>query len=175
MTNTPARLTIEHARVADVDRVAPLFDAYRQFYGAESDLAAARSFLAERLARSESVIVLAALEPHEGGESVVAGFAQLYPSFSSLALARSIVLNDLYVATAWRGRGVARRLIDEVVEYAGRAGAVRIELATQHTNKHALRLYEGRGFVRDTEFVHLDLAVYRKDAELLEPGARSKT
>ena len=155
MMNVPVGLMVEPARIADVDRVAPLFDAYRQFYGAKPDLLAARGFLAERLTLRESVVLLATLEARRGGERVVAGFAQLYPMFSSVALGRSIVLNDLFVAAEWRQLGVARRLLDEVAAHAGRAGAVRIELATQHTNLNALRLYEANGYLRDTEFTHL--------------------
>ncbi|HEX5436120.1 MAG TPA: GNAT family N-acetyltransferase [Gemmatimonadaceae bacterium] len=160
MSETPGRVVVTPARPADVDRVAPLFDAYRQFYGAAPDLGAARAFLSERLARGESVVLIAAVEPPHGeGEIVAAGFTQLYPSFSSLALAPTVVLNDLFVAPERRGMGVARRLIEAVVAHARSTGAVRIELATQHTNSRALRLYERLGFVRDTEFVHLSVAV----------------
>lgn len=161
---------VEHARIADVGRVAPLFDAYRQFYGAEPNLPAACSFLAERLARNESIVLLASLEPNEGSDSAVAGFVQLYPSFSSLALGRSIVLNDLFVAAAYRRRGVARRLIREAVAYAQRVGAVRIELTTQRTNQHALWLYQTHGFLPDTEFVHLSIAVCACTGDAFEPG-----
>ena len=150
---------VESALPEDVNRIAPLFDAYRQFYGAESDLPAAHSFLSQRLTHGESVVLLASLVPHPEDYSVVAGFAQLYPSFSSLGLGRSLVLNDLYVAPAWRRLGIARCLVNEVLAYARRAGALRIELATQCTNQSALRLYEVLGFVRDTEFVHLGLEV----------------
>jgi ribosomal protein S18 acetylase RimI-like enzyme len=159
MTETHTQVVVEVARLADVDRVASLFDAYRQFYGAESDLPAARDFLAERLSRCESVVLLATLEPYGKGGSVAAGFAQLYPSFSSVSLGRLIVLNDLYVAPAWRRLGVARDLVSGAVAYAGRAGAVRVELSTQHTNRNALLLYESEGFERDTEFVHLARAL----------------
>ena len=50
---------VRQAGPGDVDAVAPLFDAYRQFYQQSSDPALARAFIAERLARSESVIFLA--------------------------------------------------------------------------------------------------------------------
>ena len=159
MTRGPARLVVEPAHLADADRVAPLFDAYRQFYGAASDIPAARVFLAGRLSRCESVVLLASLEIDGEGGGIAAGFTQLYPTFSSVALGRSMVLNDLFVVPACRRLGVARRLVAEAVEYARRAGAVRIELATQHTNRNALWLYESEGFVRDTEFVHLGRAL----------------
>jgi ribosomal protein S18 acetylase RimI-like enzyme len=159
MTRTPTRLVVEQARIADVDRVALLFDSYRQFYGAAPDLEAARSFIAERLTLRESIVLMAVPERREGGDALAAGFAQLYPSFSSVALAPIVVLNDLFVAPLWRRLGVARCLVEEAVAYARKSGAVRIELATQLTNRHALRLYESQGFVRDEQFIHLDLAL----------------
>ena len=89
----------------DVDAVAPLFDAYRQFYQQPSDPALARAFIAERLARSESVIFLA----ERDGQAV--GFVQLYPLFSSTAARprRLWLLNDLFVSPVGpRRRGGAR-------------------------------------------------------------------
>jgi ribosomal protein S18 acetylase RimI-like enzyme len=159
MIDSAIRLLVEPAHLSDIDLVAPLFDSYRQFYGAPPDLPAARDFLEARLARGESVVLMAILESEDGGNDAVAGFAQLYPSFSSLALARTMVLNDLFVAPEYRRLGVARRLVEEYVEYARRACAVRIELATQLTDGNALALYESEGFARDTEFVHLERAL----------------
>ena len=37
------------------------------------------------------------------------------------------------------------------------AGALRIEIATQHTNIDALSLYQARGYAVDTAFAHLSL------------------
>lgn len=158
MTVSAPCLVVAPAHVSDVDLVAPLFDAYRRFYGAAADLPAAREFLTQRLSCGESVILLAILESVDGEGDSVAGFAQLYPAFSSLALRRVMVLNDLFVAPECRRMGVARRLLEESIAFARRAGAVRIELATHHTNENALALYESEGFVRDTDFVHLSRA-----------------
>ena len=94
---------------AQVELVAPLFDAYRQFYGLLSDLAGAHRFLAERLERQESVIFLAVLDRagRAEGEEVAAGFTQLYPSFSSERMGRIWILNDLFV----RAGGVRLQLL----------------------------------------------------------------
>ena len=89
----------------------------------------------------------------------IVGFAQNYRSFSSVSLGPIIILNDLFVAPAWRGRGVGQLLIEETARLAKTEGAVRVEIATQHTNTGAKRLYESLGFVADTEFVHLSRSV----------------
>jgi hypothetical protein len=54
-------ITVRKATITDLDLVAPLFDAYRQFYRQPPDLELARQFLSERLQRGESIILLAAL------------------------------------------------------------------------------------------------------------------
>ena len=77
-------ILVQRATLADLDLIAPLFDAYRQFYQQAPDLALARAFLRKRLERDESVILLA-LRPDRSA----AGFTQLFPSFSS-AKARRI-------------------------------------------------------------------------------------
>lgn len=164
MPGSAIRLLVEPAHLSDVELIAPLFDAYREFYGAASDIAAARDFLVARLSCGESVVLMAIAEFGEGDRDSVAGFAQLYPSFSSLALRRSMILNDLYVAPDHRRVGVGRRLLRESIAYALRVGAARVELATEITNANALALYESEGFERETEFVHLSRATLRDHA-----------
>jgi ribosomal protein S18 acetylase RimI-like enzyme len=150
---------IERARVEDTDSIAPLFDAYRQFYGAAPDLRGARAFIAARLERDESVVLLARALPRASDPPSAVGFAQLYPSFSSVSLGAIIVLNDLFVLPSWRRSSVARSLIAETVRHGERVGAIRIHLSTQRTNAPARRLYQSLDFIADQEFVHLSLAL----------------
>ena len=49
--------TIRRASIQDLDRLVPLLDAYRQFYGQPSDLIIARQFLGDRLTRNESIVL----------------------------------------------------------------------------------------------------------------------
>ncbi len=139
-------LTIRQASLADLDELASLFDGYRQFYGRASDLAAARAFLLARFDHGESVVFIA----HQGGKPV--GFTQLYPSFSSVSLARVFVLNDLYVDAAARQGGVGRQLLEAAVAHGRAVGAVRLMLSTATTNLTAQSVYEGAGWKRDEQF-----------------------
>jgi ribosomal protein S18 acetylase RimI-like enzyme len=146
--------TIGLATAADAERVAPLFDAYRQFYGLPPDLPLARQFVADRLTRSESVVLLACAAPPE---SRPLGFVQMYPSFSSLQAARVYVLYDLFVAPAARRGGVGRRLMAAAAEEARQRGAVSLTLSTARTNVAAQRLYESLGWVCDEDFYEYNL------------------
>jgi ribosomal protein S18 acetylase RimI-like enzyme len=154
-------VTTRLATERDLDRVAPLFDAYRQFYGQPSDVALARRFVSERLREAESVVLLA--ESDDGGTTSALGFTQLYPSFSSVSAARIWILNDLFVAPEARGRGVARGLLDAARAHAERTGARRLVLSTARTNAAAQRLYESTGWVRDDAFLHYALELAPND------------
>jgi ribosomal protein S18 acetylase RimI-like enzyme len=160
----PARFVIERAGVEDAARVAPLFDAYRQFYGATSDLPGAHAFIAARLERSESVVLLARELATTREHAGAVGFAQLYPSFSSVSLGPIVVLNDLFVLPSWRRSSVARSLIAATLRHGEHVGAIRIELSTQSTNAPALRLYRSLEFDTDLEFTHMSLDVQRPSA-----------
>ena len=145
---------IHQATPSDIDRLAPLFDGYRQFYGKSSDVEAARQFLYERFKNYQSVIFLANAE---NGETV--GFAQLFPSFSSFSMARTFILNDLFVVPGGRRHGAGAMLLDAVDQYGRSVGAIRITLSTGIENGSAKALYLSRGWKQDEAFhvFHLGL------------------
>lgn len=147
-----AAITATRATLDDADALAPLFDAYRVFYGRASDRALARAFLRERLQRDESVIFIAR-DP--AGEAL--GFTQLYPSFSSVSARRIWVLNDLFVSPAARHRGVARMLMECARAFAADTGALRLVLETAEDNRPAQALYESLGYVRESGTRHYAL------------------
>jgi GNAT superfamily N-acetyltransferase len=146
-------ITIRQAVLADLDVVAGLFDGYRQFYDQVSDLVAARNFLQARFEHGQSVILLAESQ----GQAV--GFTQLYPSFSSVSMARVFVLNDLFVAPIARRLGVGEALLTAASEHARQLGAVRLSLTTNVQNLPAQSLYASMGWERDQKFYAYHLAL----------------
>ena len=138
--------TIRQAVLADLSVVAPLFDSYRQFYGRSSDLGAAEAFLRERFSHGESIVFLA----YAAGAP--SGFTQLYPSFSSVSLARTFILNDLFVVASARRSGIASALLRAATDYARSLGAIRVTLNTDLQNTTAQAVYEAGGWKRDREF-----------------------
>ena len=147
--------TVRQAGTPDTEVVAPLFDAYRQFYEQPADRALARAFIAERLERGDSVIFLAERDGR------VVGFTQLYPLFSStVARPRRLwLLNDLFVAPEARGGGIGRALMARARRLAEETGACGLELATARTNTVAQRLYESLGYRRDDQFLRYELGL----------------
>lgn len=159
-TETPSMssLVVRQAVLADLEPAAVLFDACRQFQGQPADLGAARAFLRARFEHGQSVVFLAheaaAAGPHEARAdgSGALGFAQLYPSFSSVALARVFILNDLFVAEAGRRRGVASALLAAVEAHAWAMGACRVTLNVALENREGQALYLARGWAPDAQF-----------------------
>ena len=144
----PAAMPVQIVRAgpADAERIAPLFDAYRQFYKQKPDLPGARVFVGERLRRDESVIFLAL-----AGEEAI-GFVQLYPCFSSTSMKRMWILNDLYVVPEARRHGAARALMERARQWAVETRADGLWLETAVDNHPGQRLYESLGWKRDNDF-----------------------
>ena len=140
-------VTIRRAEQTDVPELARLFDLYRQFYNRSSDISGAERFLAERLQKGESVVFVA-----EGLKGELLGFTQLYPSFTSIGMARSWILNDLYVVECRRRTGVGRLLMRAAHELAIETGARSINLETQNENTKAQALYESLGYEVESSF-----------------------
>lgn len=138
---------IRRADESDLNQLSELFDLYRRFYGRESDLAAARDFLAARLSAQESVIFVAQMK-----SGALAGFTQLYPTFSSISAKRAWILNDLYVREEYRKQRIASRLLEQVKEFARSAECAWVSLQTAKDNVQAQALYRKHGFVQDEYF-----------------------
>jgi ribosomal protein S18 acetylase RimI-like enzyme len=137
-------LSVRPATIEDLTAAVELFQGYLRFYEREHALDAVRRFLRERLAGGDSIIYLAF------DEQAPIGLAQVYPTFSSLSLARSWVLNDLFVDPEARGTGAGRALLRAVTAAAARAGAAYVALETAELNRRAQGLYESEGFTVET-------------------------
>lgn len=159
--NDSGNVNIKRAGADDLDAIAPLFDAYRRFYGQAADIARARTFLQGRLRRNESVILLASTtfnpSNEAGDRNAAAGFVQLYPLFSSVALKPLWLLNDLFVSPDHRKRGVARALMQHAADFARSSGAKGLMLETAVDNTPAKALYESLDWKRDEAFDHYTL------------------
>ncbi len=145
--------TVRQALLSDLEPIVPLLDGYRQFYGQPSEEAEVRAFLRQRLSQGDSVLFIA----ETAGRAV--GFTQLYPSFSTVSMARIFILNDLFVVPEARRLGVARSLLAAAVNHARAAGAIRLSLSTAIGNTAGQALYASAGWRRDHEFLTYHLAV----------------
>ncbi len=136
---------------ATIEEVAPLFNAYREFYGQLSDIQKAEQFIRERIERAESIIFLA----YKEDEAV--GFAQLFPLFSSVAMKKAFILNDLFVAKQARQQGVAQALMEQCYVYCKQENARYMMLETATDNINAQKLYEKMGMTIDSNVYYYSI------------------
>jgi GNAT superfamily N-acetyltransferase len=139
-----AELEIGPIDAASYEELLPLISAYQRFYEAERiDAERNRSFFRRFLAPSEDGMLLGA---RADGELV--GYACLYWHFSSTQAVETVLMNDLFVSSAARGRGVGRALIEASAAVARERGAAHLQWATAPDNLTAQRLYDSTGAER---------------------------
>ena len=145
-------MVIRQAAIDDLGPLSILFAEYRVFYEQTFETDAAKQFLEERLSRKESIIFIAIENDQQ------AGFIQLYPSFSSVAMKKIWILNDLFISNGHRQKGIAKSLINHVINFRKETGRNKIVLSTAYDNFNAQKLYEKLGFTR-ADFYNYEIAV----------------
>ena len=140
-------MNIIQANLDNLTQLAPLFDAYRQFYKQSPDLDGATKFIANNMANNQSTIFLA-LDDNQ----IPLGFVQLYPTWESVTMTKRWVLYDLYVAPAGRKKGVGTELMNRSKQLAKDTQASYIMLETATDNTTAQKLYEELDYKRDNDF-----------------------
>jgi GNAT superfamily N-acetyltransferase len=134
-------VTIRPVAEEDYARWLPLWDGYNAFYGRSGptalDPAVTRTTWGRFFDPDEPVHALVA---EEGGALV--GLAHYLYHRSTTAIGPNCYLQDLVTASAARGRGVGRALIEAVYAAARAAGSPRVYWQTHETNATAMRLYD---------------------------------
>jgi GNAT superfamily N-acetyltransferase len=140
---------IRKAKKEDIQSLANLFDAYRIFYGQESDIHGAMKFLEDRISGIESQIFIAVDEKEQ-----FTGFVQLYPLYSSTRMKRLWLLNDLFVVPEFRKQGISRQLIERAKTLCRQTKACGMMLETAKNNTTGNALYSSAGFTLDKDHNH---------------------
>ena len=132
------------ANLEHLDQLVSLFDAYRVWYRMDSDKETAHTFLGNRIKNDESEVYLAITN-----EGKAVGFTQLYPLYSSTQMKRTWLLNDLFLAPEYRGKGISKQLINRAKDLARTTHAAGVALETEKNNDIGNQLYPSTGFKLD--------------------------
>ena len=143
--------TIARVVERDLGELLGLMRAYCAFYDtAPADAALlelARTLIADP--QREGVQLLA-----RDADATAAGFATVFWSWDTTEAARIGIMNDLFVAPAARGAGLADRLIEAALASCGERGAVRLEWLTGPDNVRAQAVYDRVGGLREPWLVY---------------------
>jgi GNAT superfamily N-acetyltransferase len=129
---------VQHADYPDWKQ---LWDGYNAFYGRLGDSALAPDITLMTWSRFFDAYepVHALVAEVAGG---IVGLAHFLYHRSTIQVAPTCYLSDLFTADTVRGRGVGRALISAVYEHAKLAGSSRVYWPTHETNLVAMRLYD---------------------------------
>ena len=126
---------------ADYENWRVLWDGYNAFYGRSGPTALAGEITAATWSRFfDAAEPVRAIVAEESGRLL--GLTHYLFHRSTTRLHDICYLQDLFTAEAFRGRGIARALIEAVYAAARQAGSSRVYWQTQAANQTARRLYD---------------------------------
>ena len=137
-------------RPGDLPQWKLLWDGYNAFYGRKDATA-----LPEETTRTTWSRFFDAKEPVHAlvaeREGELLGLVHYIFHRTTISIAPTCYLQDLFTQETARGKGVGRALIEEVYRIAREAGSARVYWLTHETNDMAMKLYdkvaEKSGFV----------------------------
>ena len=141
--------TIRPAQFADIDELVDLlgvlFAIEEDF---DFDVARQRRGLAMILDHDRAVILVAEVEGR------VIGMCSGQLTISTAEGGVALLVEDVVVAEAWRGQGVARKLMKALGQWARARKVERLQLLADRNNEVALRFYDKLGW-QNTELICL--------------------
>ena len=128
----------------------PLWEGYNRFYGRFDATALPDAITQMTWARFfDAYEPVHAIVAEQDGELV--GLVHYLFHRSTISIALTCYLQDLFIQESTRGKGIGRKLIEAVYEQARTAGCARVYWLTHETNSIAMQLYdkvaEKSGFV----------------------------
>jgi GNAT superfamily N-acetyltransferase len=134
-------VTIRVVTRQDYAQWLPLWDGYNAFYGRSGATALPDDITRTTWARffddAEPVFGLVAER-----DGALIGLAHYIFHRSTISIADTCYMQDLYTSDAARGGGVGKALIESVYAAAAKAGSARLYWQTHETNATAMRLYD---------------------------------
>ena len=134
----------------DFQQWKPLWDGYNAFYGRKDATALPDATTQMTWSRFfDAYEPVHALVAEQSGQLL--GLAHFLFHRSTISIAPTCYLQDLFTLESARGKGIGRALIDQVYLRARQAGSSRVYWLTHESNETAMKLYdkvaEKSGFV----------------------------
>lgn len=142
---------IRGAEISDVPVIVSLLADFAAFENLSDLLTITEDDLREAMFGEGSFVEGLVCE----ADDEIAGFAIFYPRFSSFRGQRGYYLEDIYIDSAYRGRGFGEALLREIAQRAKARGFERIDFQVLEWNFAAIEFYKALGAVVEDEDKHL--------------------
>ena len=94
----------------------------------------------------------------ESSDREIVGYVAWFYSYYTWS-GKSIYIDDLYVKEPYRGKGIGSKLLDQVIDFAGKAGCHRVRWQVSDWNEQAMQLYTKIGAEIDRTKLNCDLTI----------------
>jgi|ERR1700722_17571543 GNAT superfamily N-acetyltransferase len=134
-------IVIRPVQKSDFEAWKPLWDGYNAFYGRHGETALPEEVTLRSWSRFFDPYepMNAAIAEHAGR---IVGLVHFILHRSTISIAPTCYLQDLFTLEDVRGKGVGRALIEHVYEFARRAACARVYWLTHESNATARALYD---------------------------------
>ena len=143
---------VESVSKNTLEEALPLIRAYQEFYKINAISDSKNKTFFERF--NETSSEGCQFIYRENGQAVA--FATVYFSYASSIVSKVAILNDVFTLPDFRGKGIARKLIEHCWLYAKSNGAARLQWVTAPENSAAKKLYDAM----NTNQSHWDFYTY---------------
>ncbi len=137
------KLAIRRAKVTDVPLILSLIKELAEYEKLSKDVHATEKMLKESLFGKKKYAEVLIAEYN--GED--AGFALFFHNFSTFVGKPGIYLEDIFVRPQFRGKGIGKSLLLELVKLANERNCGRIEWAVLDWNEPSINFYKKLGAV----------------------------
>jgi len=143
MTVTPGTetLTLRAAVREDCGLILEFISELADYENLKNQVSATRELLTETLfgANPAAEVIIAEWNGHP------TGFALYFPNYSTFLARPGIHLEDLFVRTEWRGRGIGKALLVHLAQLVLERGGARLDWWVLDWNRTAIEFYDRIG------------------------------
>jgi GNAT superfamily N-acetyltransferase len=134
-------IQIRPVQPSDFPQWKPLWDGYNAFYGRKDSTALPDAVTNMTWSRFfDAYEPMHALVAEQAGQLL--GLVHFLFHRSTISIAPTCYLQDLFTLESARGKGIGRALIEQVYQLARQAGSSRVYWLTHETNRTAMKLYD---------------------------------
>jgi GNAT superfamily N-acetyltransferase len=134
-------ILIRPVQQADSPQWKALWGAYNEFYGRKDSTALPENITSMTWSRFfDAYEPMHALVAEQSGQLL--GLVHFLYHRTTISIAPTCYLQDLFTLESARGKGVGRALIEQVYRLAREAGSSRVYWLTHETNETAMMLYD---------------------------------
>jgi ribosomal protein S18 acetylase RimI-like enzyme len=143
-------IKIKNAEVQDIPAILRLMEEFAKFVNLSEYLEVTEAKLTAVMSGDDALLKgLIAFD-----DQTPVAYAFFYQTFASFRGQKSVYLEDIFIASAYRKSGIGERMLREIARTGKRSGAARMDLEVLEWNQPAVNFYKKHGALADEQARH---------------------